>query len=102
LFEFVNLNHFRKNVPTLILDGRNVGNGDGFPSHHRPAGDYSEEAPTPPVRGFFFWGIEFLSFTLRLAIARVDNSTTRPARSALPVLQRRVLPARRLSAYFCR
>jgi hypothetical protein len=60
LFEFVNLNHFRKNVPTLILDGRNVGNGDGFPSHHRPAGDYSEEAPTPPRTGLLLLGHRIL------------------------------------------
>src|SRR3989304_939553 len=38
LLETVNLNHFRKNVPTLIPNGRRVGNGDGVPSHHRPAG----------------------------------------------------------------
>src|SRR3989337_466922 len=56
LLEFVNLNHFRKNVPTLIPNGHKVGNGDGFPSHHRPAENFIGRSPDPPVRGFFFCG----------------------------------------------
>src|SRR3990170_2120191 len=56
LLEIVNLNHFRKNVPTLIPNGRRVGNGDGFSLPSPPRRELSGRSPDPPVRGFFFCG----------------------------------------------
>src|SRR3990170_288814 len=76
LLEIVNLNHFRKNVPTLIPNGRRVGNGDGFPSHHRPAGNFSEEAPTPPYGASSF----LVPFSLGFSGPAWASTPRRPCR----------------------